>query len=114
MPTIFRIVFAIVVNDVSFFVADTQAVTLGADDLPFLVVRPTFCLVNSVALDLHGVPTFALQTFPETVPELAVNEFLMLMITQIWNSVSDTHSSALLLGIFDFFFVLFHCNLKQT
>jgi hypothetical protein len=83
MPTMFRIVFAIIINDVALFVAHTQAVTLCANDLAFLVVRPTFGLVDSFALDLQGVPTFSGQTFSESVPELAVNKFPILprMIT---------------------------------
>jgi hypothetical protein len=94
MPTMFRIVFAIIVNDVALFVAHTQAVTFCANDLTFVVVRPTFGLVNSFSLDLQSVPTFSGQTFPESVPELAVNEFPILsrMITPLVCGTNNLHS----------------------
>jgi hypothetical protein len=72
----FRIVLAIVINDVTALVTNTQAETFSADNLPFLVVRPTFRIADScTALDLKGVPTFARQTFAEIVAQLSVNEF---------------------------------------
>jgi hypothetical protein len=38
----FRIVLAIIVNDVAALVANAQTEALSADDLSFLVVRPPF------------------------------------------------------------------------
>ena len=49
----FRIVLAIIVNDVAALVANAQTETLSADDLSSLIVRPTFWIGDSIALDLY-------------------------------------------------------------
>jgi hypothetical protein len=67
-PTVFRIILAIVVNDIALRISNTQAITIIASDLPFLVISPCFGTDGIRAIHLVDVPSFPCQTLSIAVP----------------------------------------------
>jgi hypothetical protein len=76
-PTIFRFIFAIIVEYITKFVANAQAVTTSTNDLSFFVEGPGF-YAESSTIDLENIPAFPYQTFVAIVPQLAIDEFPLL------------------------------------
>ncbi len=80
----FGIVFATIVIDEAVLFADTETITISADDLPFFVVRPLSVGLGDgrAGCTVLGsdVPAFAGQTLAVVISQLAIEKLPILVI----------------------------------